>query len=117
MLEYRKKLETDEETRKNHEKENEKPIPQPRAWQILQPEGKDKPVITKFGPKGVEAVYEGNPNMMDIRIDKMNKVFQPGFQQPVMTMERHGDIEYTLMCEKHQREAENAKAKDEAWNM
>jgi len=116
MLEYRKKLETCEDTRKTHEKENEKPLPKPKAWQIAQPHGRDKPVITQFGPKGVEKVYEGNPNLYDARIDKMNKVFQPGFQQPVMNMDAHGDLEYGLMCEKHARDAENAKLKQAAWD-
>jgi len=69
MLEYKKKLETDEETRKAHEKENEKPLPKPKAWKVAQPHGRDKPVITKFTQKGEEVVYDGNPNLYDKRID------------------------------------------------
>jgi len=70
MLEYKKKLETDEDVRKAHEKENEKPLPKPKAWKVAQPHGRDKPVITKFTQKGTEeVVYDGNPNMYDKRID------------------------------------------------
>jgi len=33
-----------------------------------------------------------------------------------MNMEAHGELEYSLMCEKHQREADNAKAQQQAWD-
>jgi len=31
-------------------------------------------------------------------------------------MEDHGDLEYNLMCEKHQREADNAEVQKQEWD-
>jgi len=42
----------------------------------------------------------------------MGKVFQPDHAQPVMTMETHGDIEYSLMCEKHRNQEIQARAQE-----
>jgi len=33
-----------------------------------------------------------------------------------MNMEAHGELEYGLMCEKHRREAENARLQKQAWD-
>jgi len=120
MLEYKRKLENDPETKKAHDEESSKPLPKPRAWQMQKAEGKDKAVITEFTQNpiqyGIESGYQGDYNKHDIRIDKLNKVFQPDHQQPVMTLDDHGELEYQGMCRKHREQEESSKLEKEWWD-
>jgi len=69
MLEYKKSLETDEEAKMKHDKENAKPLPPVKAWKVAKPHGRDKAVITDFHQPNLTPAYDGNPNLYDKKID------------------------------------------------
>jgi len=56
---------------------------------------------------------QSNLNSLSNKTDILNKVFQPDHAQPRMTLEEHGDLEYRLMMEKHERTLESERLKDE----
>lgn len=99
MLEFRQKLQEDQEFKEQYERDCAKPIPKPQAWRIPAP-GEQAQRIQTGDLQGAEMI---DPNNINARMEKLDRVFQPCYAQPKMLMEDHGMLEERLMIEKQNR--------------
>lgn len=132
MLEFREKLRTDDATKSAYDKERSKPSNKPKYWQIPAPGQPMRQVEIGdvgqgFNPQGAQGGYPGqgaqggypghgnhdghvcSPNPpplvtnLEHQKEMMSKLFQHDHAQPRMTMDFHGELEYSLMVEKGEK--------------
>ena len=109
MLKFRNKLDSDSEFKRQYEFEQAKPKPKPFFRKLE--EGDTK----KMGnnPHLINSKDITRVQTTGTKIDVLDKLYQPDFAQPNMTMDEHAELEYRLMMEKGERDKQNQKMEDE----
>lgn len=129
MLAYRHKLETDPEARRAYEKARNQPI-EPIKFIKLET-GKEtqtgviqsKDIRTQDGKSITGFAHDGSLGIAPVQTTNVNTVMeqkqliqdrlnQPGWTQPTMTLDQHDEMEYNLMMAKQKRGQEAKKARD-----
>lgn len=118
MLKFRQKLETDGEFKKQYDAEMNKVRPKPYFYKLddgseggkknLQVNSAD---IQRIG--GTPITHCQHTSKLEIK----DKLWQPDFAQPKMTMDAHGDLEMRLMMEKAEREKEHQRLEKEKMDL
>jgi immunoglobulin-binding protein 1 len=112
MLQFRKKLETDNEFKQRYDAEMAKPRPKPYFHKIDDGSEGGKPM--NVHSRAIKNVG-GTPvhNCGHTKLDVQDTLWQPDHAQPKMTMDEHADLEVSLMYAKMDREKEQQRVDQE----
>ena len=129
LLRYRERLQTDEQTKREHDKLNSQPVNPIKFWKI--DGGKSTEVMTinskdvkglgsQSHSSGSDALLGLPPivatNVNDAMGQKqliLDRLNQPCFAQPKMTLDQHDELECNLMLAAQERQAEAFRKKEE----
>lgn len=118
MLKFRQKLDTDDAFKHQYQAEMNKQRPKPYFYKLDDgSEGGNKAM--QINSADVKRVG-GTPATLgqyETKLDIKDKLWQPDFAQPKMTMDEHGELESRLMIEKAERDKENSRLEKEKMDL
>lgn len=123
ILSFKRTLETDPEARRNYEAQRAQP-PEKMQWFKIDSTKPNAPVISSQQIQGLPIEQKEDSVVVDYSETKTNKMLnqrqeildklnQPCYAQPKMTLDQFDELEYTLMKDKEKKVADAAKARKE----
>jgi immunoglobulin-binding protein 1 len=123
ILKFKRTLETDPEARRNYEAHRAQP-PEKMQWFKIDSTQPNAPVISSQQIQGLPVEQKENSVVVDYSQTKTNKLLnqrqeileklnQPCYAQPKMTLDEFDELEYTLMKNKEKKNAEAAQMRKE----
>jgi immunoglobulin-binding protein 1 len=123
ILSFKHKLETDPEAKRNYDAQRAQP-PEKMQWFKIDSSKPDVPVISSHQIQGAPVEPKEDSVVVDYTHTKVNKLInqrqeildklnQPCYAQPTMTLDEFDELEYTLMKNKEKKVADAAQARKE----